>query len=115
MPEYVPLAQHKNHPDDNGGAKELHQSLSPAEQRLWNTLRISAKVSDFKFRRRQPIHPYIVDFVCLHLKLVIEIDSYSRNGRQDFDAERTAFLEQSGYKVLRFANQDVYDNLDGVV
>jgi len=67
-----------------------------------------------KFRRQQPIGPYVVDFVCLEARLVIEIDGGQHAIEPGPDAQRTAFLEREGYRVLRFWNNDVLTNTEGV-
>ncbi len=97
-------------------ARELRRRQTPAERILWNQLR-SARTSGSTFRRQHPIGPYIVDFVCLEKKLVLEIDGGQHNepGISRRDRERTIWLESEGYKVLRFWNNDVIANADGVV
>jgi very-short-patch-repair endonuclease len=67
-----------------------------------------------KFKRQQPVGRYIVDFVCLEKKLVIEIDGGQHDESQT-DKQRDAWLSQQGYKVLRFWNNEVFQNLDGVL
>jgi very-short-patch-repair endonuclease len=115
MVDYLPLAQHKNEQPDYRRAKSLRRSSSFAERLIWNDLRRLPKESGLKFRRQHPIHPYIVDFVCLNAKLVIEIDGASHEARQDYDCERSRHLQAMGYDVLRFTNEDVYRNRDAVV
>ena len=66
-----------------------------------------------KFRRQQPIGPFIADFVCQEHRLIIEADGGQHSGSLE-DARRTAFLESKGYRVLRFWNSDILTNLDGV-
>jgi len=67
------------------------------------------------FRRQHPLHPFIVDFVHLKAKLVIEIDGFSHDLRQAYDARRDSFLSKQGFKVLRFANEEILKNTEGVV
>ena len=68
-----------------------------------------------KFRRQFPIEPYIADFVCLELKLIIELDGSQHFDQIAYDNERTDFLKQRGFKVLRFWNNDVFKNTEGVL
>ena len=85
-----------------------------AESRLWLHLR-SRQVSGVKFRRQQPIGPFIVGFCCLEPKLVVEIDGGQHAERAHEDAVRTGYLERSGYRVLRFWNNEVLRNTEAVV
>jgi len=80
---------------------------------LWAKLR---ELPRFKFRRQQPIGKYVVDFVCFEHKIIVEIDGsqHSKSPNQITDAERTSWLESQGFCVLRFWNNDVLNNLDGV-
>jgi len=89
--------------------------MSLAEQKMWAALRDMRKVSGLKFRHQQPIDPYIVDFVCFGLKLVVELDGSSHDNTQVYDRKRTEFLNGRGFKVVRFTNEDVLTNLDGVI
>jgi len=68
-----------------------------------------------KFRRQLPISGYIVDFVCLEEKVIVEVDGGQHNDRQVQDARRTAVLEKSGFRVLRFWNNEVLEKLDSVL
>jgi very-short-patch-repair endonuclease len=73
------------------------------------------KANDFKFRRQHPISPYVVDFVCLKSRLIIEIDGPSHDARQHIDRSRDIYLQHMGYTILRFSNDDIYDNSEGVI
>lgn len=70
---------------------------------------------NYKFRRQFPIEPYIADFVCLDLKLIIELDGGQHASQIDYDNQRSLFLEQRGFKVIRFWNNDVIENTVGVL
>lgn len=97
-------------------ARRLRAEATSAEQRLWSMLdRIP--LDGTHFRRQVPIGPYVADFVCLGHRLVIELDgpSHATPEGQARDRIRTAFLENEGFRVIRFWNQDVYDNLEGVL
>ncbi len=84
------------------------------EARLWGLLR-AAGLGRFKFRRQHPIGPYITDFCCEEVRLVLEVDGDTHAYQQEYDASRTAYLAKLGYKVLRVTNRDVLHNEDGVL
>ena len=69
-----------------------------------------------KFRRQYPLGKYVIDFICLEKKLIIEIDGsqHKEASRESYDWERSRFLENLGFKVLRFWNDEINNNLDGV-
>jgi very-short-patch-repair endonuclease len=94
-------------------AKELRKNMTPAEKRPWY-----GYLRTFKFRilRQRPIDNFIVDFFCAQLRLVIEVDgeSHFTDEGRDYDWERTQILEGYGLKVLRFTNDDVLQDLEGV-
>jgi very-short-patch-repair endonuclease len=94
-------------------AKELRNQASPAERLLWTALS-NRKVAGHKFSRQMPIGPYFADFLCRAARLVVELDGFSHDTRQDYDRRRDHFMQQQGYVVLRFTNDDVMQNLDGV-
>jgi very-short-patch-repair endonuclease len=73
------------------------------------------KIGGFKFSRQIPIGPYICDFVCRWEKLVIELDGRYHDSTVARDAARQAWIEGQGYRVLRFSNADVFENLEGVL
>ncbi|MFA5040766.1 MAG: DUF559 domain-containing protein [Bdellovibrionales bacterium] len=108
------FARHKNKPADYRRAKDLRQNSTDGEEVLWGILRSMAKETGFKFRRQYPIHPYIADFVCLKLRLIIEIDGISHDTRLEKDKRRDAQLNKMGYEVLRFINREVIENQEGV-
>lgn len=87
-----------------GTAKALRLRLTDAERRLWYHLR-DRRLLGGKFRRQHPIGPYVVDFVCLEQKLIIELDG-SQHASDPDDPVREAFLRRSGYRVLRFWNNE---------
>nr|GGH97631.1 hypothetical protein GCM10011355_19320 [Aquisalinus luteolus] len=97
-------------------ARELRRNQTEAERRVWNALR-NRQIDGHKFRRQHAIGPYIVDFVCLDRKLIIELDGGQHGEPQAraYDARRTEFLEQEGFDVIRFWNIDVFETLDGVL
>jgi very-short-patch-repair endonuclease len=93
-------------------AKRLRREMTDAERKLWSILRDS-QLDGAKFRRQQPIGPFIGDFVCQSARLIIEADG-GQHAQSESDARRTAFLRSKGYRVLRFWNNDVLENLEGV-
>ena len=97
-----------------GFARALRRNSTEAEKLLWSRLR-GRRFDGIKFKRQVPIANYIVDFVALDLKLVIEVDGGQHDERADKDAERTRVLEEYGYHVIRFWNIDVLGNIDGVL
>jgi FeS assembly SUF system protein len=109
------LENHQVTSGDYKKAKDLRQRSSKYEKLLWQALRESAASKHFKFRRQQPIHSYIADFACMDAKLLIELDGASHNARQTYDQQRDAYLKQRGYTILRFSNDELADNLGGVV
>lgn len=96
-------------------AKQLRQNQTPQEQKLWNIIR-NHKFNNLKFKRQQPIGKYIVDFLCKDIKLIIEIDGGQHNTPENIltDAQRTPFLQSKGYKVIRFWNNEIDNNIEGV-
>jgi very-short-patch-repair endonuclease len=94
-------------------ARQLRRSSTDAEKRLWRALR--SKLPQFKWRRQMPVGPYFADFACFAEKLIIELDGGQHATAADYDAERTRFLETQGYRALRFWNNDVLSNTDGVL
>lgn len=92
-------------------ARALRTNMTEAERAIWRYLR--AEQMGVKFRRQAPIGRYIVDFACFSHKLVIEIDG-GQHADSASDGERDAFLVSQGFKVLRFWNNEVLQQLDGV-
>lgn len=95
---------------------ELRKNMTDAENKLWHYIR-KEQMNGNKFRRQQPIGPYIVDFVCQPKKLVLEVDGGQHNSDEcmDFDNKRTTYLNNVGYTVLRFWNNEIFDNIQGIL
>jgi very-short-patch-repair endonuclease len=96
-------------------AKSMRLIMTPAELKLWNAVR-AGRLMDLKFRRQMPIASYIVDFACPSKKLIIELDG-SQHGNDSKivrDTMRTEALERLGWTVLRFWNDDVINDIEGV-
>ena len=94
-------------------ARELKKNPTEAEKKLWNHLRLR-QLGGYKFRRQHPLGPYIVDFICLEKRLIIEVDGGQHCERVDYDKERTAWLKAQGFRVLRFWNNEVLNEIDVV-
>ncbi len=100
----------------NEHARRLRKNKTGAEARLWWRLR-ALRSRGWKFRQQAPIDPYIVDFVCLSRRLVIEVDgaTHSTEAEREYDARRQMFLEAQGFRVMRFTNDDVVRNIAGIL
>jgi very-short-patch-repair endonuclease len=96
-------------------ARTLRREQTDVERKLWFVLR-GRQFAGFKFRRQQPIGPYIADFVCFETKLIIELDGDQHGSDQGiaYDNARTRFLKKEGFRVLRFPNQEIHRYLDTV-
>jgi len=94
-------------------ARKLRRDATAVESKLWRHLR-SRQIEGAKFRRQFPIGPYIADFACIELKLIIELDG-GQHVESATDAVHTARLETNGYTVIRFWNSEVIENLEGVL
>ena|SRR5438477_1120210 len=103
--------RHNNH-----HAIPLRRQLTKAEVILWSRLRRNA-MHGLRIRRQHPIGPYIADFTRLPLRIVIEIDGATHGSAEEiaYDKRREAYFRQQGFRVLRFWNADVYENLNGVL
>ena len=97
-------------------ARSLRAAAPSAESLLWSRLR-ARRLGGFKFVRQEPIGPYFADFCCREEKLVIEIDGATHSTEAELarDSSREAFLVSRGYRVLRFRNAEVYEEMDGVM
>jgi very-short-patch-repair endonuclease len=96
-------------------SRALRADKTEAEEKLWSRLR-AKRFYGLKFRHQVPFSAnYIADFVCPKAKLIVELDGSQHVDQIAYDEKRTAFLEQQGYRVLRFWNNDVFHNIDGVL
>ena len=94
-------------------ARTLRRNPTEAERALWRHLRLR-QLDGYKFRRQQPLGPYILDFICLEKRLIVELDGGQHAEQVVADAERTAWLEGQGFRVLRFWNHDVLKDIQAV-
>ncbi|MEO7727810.1 MAG: endonuclease domain-containing protein [Burkholderiales bacterium] len=97
----------------NKTPRNLRARMTDAELRLWRSLR-SRQMSGFKFRRQHPFGDYVLDFVCLEHMLVIEVDGRQHVATKVVDELRTKKLLAAGFRVLRFWNNEVIDNIEAV-
>ena len=97
-------------------ARKLRATQTSAEATLWRALR-GRRLQDWKFRRQSPIGRYVVDFVTVSGKLIVEVDGATHSTDEELarDATRTEELERQGFLVMRVTNVDVYENLEGVL
>ncbi len=95
-------------------AKHLRRNSTDAEINLWSRIR-NRQLQGWKFRRQSPVGKYIVDFACAELRLVVEIDGGQHAEQVLYDLGRTRFLQSKGYKVVRFWNNEVLGNIEGVL
>ncbi len=106
--------KHRIHPAILARAREMRHPQTVAETTLWHVLR--NRQIGFKFRRQHPIERFIIDFYCAEAKLLIEVDgeTHCQPGQEEYDKVRTEYLEELGYKVIRFSNNDVRYNIGAV-
>ena len=95
-------------------AKRLRRNSTQAEALLWSRLR-ARQMEGMKFRRQQPIENFIVDFVCFEKRIVIELDGGQHAKNKDKDNERDRLLTENGFTVLRFWDNEVFENIEGVL
>lgn len=94
-------------------AKEMRNNPTEAEKTLW--VHLKSKNLDYKFRQQHLIDDFIVDFVCLSKKIIIEVDGGIHDSQQEADAKRTEILNEKGFKVIRFNNKEILNNIDSVL
>lgn len=86
--------------------------MTDAERRLWSALR-GRRLQNYKFRRQHPLGPFIADFACIEYRLIVEADG-GQHADNDGDRRRTAWLERHGWRVVRFWNNEILGNSEGV-
>ena len=99
-------------PASRSRARALRRNGTDAERLLWQHLR-KRQLLGHRFRRQQPIGPYVVDFLCFEQRLIIELDG-GQHADSHYDNERAGWLESRGFRILRFWNIDVFGNMEGV-
>ena len=95
-------------------AKQLRKNSTDAERNLWAHIR-NRQLEGWKFRRQLPIGRFIVDFECAELRLEVEIDGGQHAEQVLYDLGRTRFLQSKGYQVVRYWNNEVLENIEGVL
>ncbi len=108
------MRQKRSQPKTIHRANELRKELTPAEALLWSKLR-NHQICGVGFRRQHAIGPYIVDFCAPSQKLIIELDGSQHLEAVDYDTQRTAYLVERGYRVLRFWNHEMTHQLNQVL
>jgi len=103
----------RSNPKTQHRAIQLRKELTPAERKLWSKIRNDRL--GVTFRRQHAVGNYIPDFCCPKAKLIIELDGGQHLEQEEYDEERTKYLESLGYRVIRFWNNDVMKNIDGVI
>jgi very-short-patch-repair endonuclease len=101
-------------PHNIPSARDLRQRQTAAEELLWQALR-GRRLHGLKFRRQHPVGPFVLDFCCVECRLGIELDGAIHAGQEARDAERSAILADAGYRILRFPNDDLRNDLPGVL
>jgi adenine-specific DNA-methyltransferase len=94
-------------------ARQLRKNMTGAERALWKHIRLR-QMTGHKFRRQQPVGQYVVDFVCLAKRLIIELDGGQHSQQIAYDANRSAWLDSQGFRILRFWNTQVLKEIDAV-
>ncbi len=107
------ITTQRDRPERKANARKLRSAMTEAEQALWRLLR-SRRLEGHKFRRQHPVGRYIADYICLEAKLIVEADG-GQHESNFADAARTAWLENRGFRVLRFWNNEILENSDGVL
>ena len=95
-------------------AKKLRREMTPAEEILWKEVRAN-KSSGLHFRRQQIIHGYFADFYCHKHALIVELDGGIHDLQKEYDAEREAYLLALGFRIIRFRNEEITENLKDVL
>lgn len=106
--------RHRIHPTIRQRARELRKSMTPAEARLWHYLR-HRQLGGYYFRRQHPIGRFITDFCCTKARLIVEVDGDVHVMQQEYDAARAQWLQERGYRVIRFTNDEVVRQLPAVL
>jgi very-short-patch-repair endonuclease len=101
------------HPMMIDRARKLRHDATPPEQLLWSVLR-GRRLGGLKFRRQVPIGPYVADFCCQELRLIVELDGMSHDEKQNRDTTRERWLTAQGFRLVRVTNWDVKEDLEAV-
>jgi len=99
----------------NEFARQLRKNMTPQERKLWSLIR-NKQFYGYRFNRQCPFRNYVLDFICCSKKIVIEIDGgqHNEDTNSEYDKTRTELLNSLGYKVVRFWNNEIDNNIEGV-
>jgi len=103
----------RSNPKTMHNAGKLRKNPTPAERKLWSKIRNDQL--EVTFRRQHAVGNYIPDFVCIEKKLIIELDGSQHLEQEEYDEERTKYLESEGYRVIRFWNNAIMKDIEGVI
>ena len=95
-------------------SRQLRATMTDAERKLWSVLR-DRQLQGLRFRRQFPLMQFIVDFVCLEVRLIVEVDGGQHDAQGEYDKARDRLLKEQGFRVLRVWNNEVMQNIAGVV
>ncbi len=95
-------------------ARELRKNQSDTERVLWHYLR-NRHLMNLKFRRQEPIGNYIADFMCYEKRLIVEVDGGQHTIQEEYDRRRSEWIEKQGFRILRFWDNEVLENMEGVI
>jgi very-short-patch-repair endonuclease len=95
-------------------AKKLRREMTPAERILWKELKVN-KLQGLHFWRQQIVHGYFADFYCHQHELIVELDGGIHELQKDYDADREAYLLALGFRIIRFKNEEITNNLKDVL
>ena len=101
-------------PEIEAAARRLRRNMTPTEKKLWQALR-GKKLGGLKFRAQHPVGPCILDFYCPACKLVVELDGGVHEEQAEYDEARTRHLNEYNYRVIRFRNEEVLEDLPSVL
>jgi len=104
--------RHTPPPINRSRARDMRADATMAENLLWQALR-NRQLEGFKFKRQVPLHNYILDFVCFEAQVIVEVDGF-QHAENAHDLARDALFRAEGFRILRFWNEDVVKNIDGV-
>ena len=108
------MARHRDEPEHLDRARQLRRHTTFPEQRLWRAL-LDRRLAGVKFRRQVPVDRIVADFACVEAQLIVEVDGESHTGRFADDQQREAMLSEAGWRVVRVSNDDLLQNLEGVL
>ena len=101
-------------PEVELAARRLRSMMTPAEQILWDALK-QRRLGGLRFRSQHPVGQFVLDFYCPSCKLVVEVDGAAHDQQAEYDQARTELLNAYGYRVIRFRNEEVFNNLPSVL